>query len=290
MTATVAELLDVLSLDRIEDDVFSGRSPKTSLQRVFGGQVLGQALMAAGTTVTPQRYVNSLHAYFLRLGDPAVPIAYIVERVREGRSFSTRRVIARQHGRPIFHMSASFQISEPGLEHQDPAPQVPDPDELATLAQFKSRGDAAWPVDPDEWAAIDVRRVEETAAPGSPDGSGVGRLRVWLRAAERLPDDPLLHAAVLAYASDLTLLAAALVPHSVQIGNPRLFSASLDHAMWFHRPFRADEWLLHDEHSPSAGNARGLGQGRVFSRDGRLIATTVQEGLMRVSDFAATPH
>jgi acyl-CoA thioesterase-2 len=183
-------------------------------------------------------------------------------------------------------MSASFQISEPGLEHQDPAPRVPDPDELESLAQYKARGNAGWSIDPDEWAAIDVRRVEETAEAGSPDCCEVGRLRVWLKAAEPLPDDPLLHAAVLAYASDLTLLAAALVPHPVQIGDPQLFSASLDHAMWFHRPFRADEWLLHDEHSPSAGNARGLGQGRVFSRDGRLVATTVQEGLMRVGDPA----
>jgi acyl-CoA thioesterase-2 len=285
MTATVAELLEVLTLDRIEDDLFRGCSPRTSLQRVFGGQVLGQALMAAGATVTPARHVNSLHAYFLRLGDPEVPIAYLVERVREGRSFSTRRVEARQHGRAIFHMSASFQILEPGLEHQDSAPQVPGPDDPANSAHFQARGDAARSLDPDEWAAIDVRRV----APTEPDGAAHGDLRVWLRAAGRLPDDPLLHAAVLAYASDLTLLATALVPHPLRIGSPQLFSASLDHAMWFHRPFRADEWLLHDEHSPSASNARGIGLGRVFSLDGRLVATTVQEGLMRLVDPDGAP-
>lgn len=288
MTATVAELLDILLLDQIEDDVFRGRSPRTSLQRVFGGQVLGQALMAAGRTVTPLRSVHSLHAYFLRLGDPQVPIAYLVDRVREGRSFSTRSVLARQHGRAIFHMSVSFQVTEPGLEHQDPPPQVPGPEGLRTLAQYRARDDAAWPVDPDEWAAIDVRVVEDGAGQEPPECCRLGRMQVWLRAADELPDDPLLHAAVLAYASDLTLLAAALVPHSVNLGNPRLFSASLDHAMWFHRPFRADEWLLHDEHSPSAGNARGLGQGRVFSQDGRLVATTVQEGLMRVNDLPRT--
>ncbi|HET8970923.1 MAG TPA: acyl-CoA thioesterase domain-containing protein, partial [Candidatus Nanopelagicales bacterium] len=184
MPATLHDLLTILDLDRIDDNVFRGRSPRTSLQRVFGGQVLAQALMACGATVTPERHVHSLHAYFVRGGDTAVPIAYLVEPVREGRSFSTRRVVAHQHGRPIFQMSASFQITEPGLEHQDPAPEVIDPELLPTLVERAETSEQAWPSNPLEWAAIDVRPVD----PARPD-------QVWLRAAGQMPDDPLLHAA-----------------------------------------------------------------------------------------------
>ena len=285
MPATLEGLLEVLTLDRIDDNVFRGRSPETSLQRVFGGQVLAQALIAAGSTVTRERTVHSLHAYFLRLGDPIVPIAYLVEPVREGRSFSTRRVVAHQHGRPIFQMSASFQISEPGLDHQAPAPEVPRPDALPTVEERIARGDDNWPSDPLEWAAIDVRPVQ---GPTCGTADVTERVQVWLRAAGTMPDEPLLHAAVLAYASDLTLLAAAIVPHGVGLHDPRVFAASLDHAMWFHRSFRADEWLLHDASSPSASNARGTGQGKVFDLAGRLVATTVQEGLMRVTDFGSS--
>lgn len=282
MAATVEELLDVLTLEQVEDDIFRGRSPRTSLQRVFGGQVLGQALMAAGRSVPDGRTVHSLHGYFLRLGDPAVPIAYVVERVRDGGSFTTRRVVARQHGRAIFQVSASFQVVEPGLDHQDPAPEVPGPEELLSLVELAGAGRPAYP-EPQEWAAIDVRPIDRVsaAAPG---------LQVWLRAAAPLPDDPLLHAAVLAYASDMTLLAVAAVPHDVTLRDPRLFTASIDHAMWFHRPFRADQFLLHDEVSPSASGGRGTGYGRVFDLQGRLVATAVQEGLMRLRDRSLVPE
>jgi acyl-CoA thioesterase-2 len=285
MSDPFARLLDVLTLEQIEDDIFRGTSPDTSVQRVFGGQVLGQALMAAGRSVPTERHVHSLHAYFVRPGDASVPIAYVVERVREGGSFSTRRVVARQHGWPIFQMSASFQVTEPGFEHQDPAPDVPGPEDVPTLADRAAQGDTAWSSDPLEWAAIEVRPLDQTTLPGLRPHVQP-RLQVWLRVAGRLADDPLLHAAVLAYASDLTLLAVASAPHRIRFGDAGVMVASIDHAMWFHRPFRADEWLLHDEISPSASNARGTGSGRIFDLAGRLVATTVQEGLMRPVDPA----
>ena len=279
MAATVAELLRVLDLERIEDDIFRGVSPATRRQRVFGGQVLGQALVAAARTVGPDRRVHSLHAYFVRPGDPAVPIAYVVERVREGRAFSTRRVVARQHGRPIFQMSASFQVAETGVDHQVSMPPAPAPDTVPTLSQRFADDPHVWPAGPQEWAAIDVRLVDPpTGVPVPPDEAG---LRVWLRADGSLPDDPALHAAVLAFASDLSLLTVASVPHGLRTDAPGLMLASIDHAMWFHRDFRADDWLLHVETSPSASGARGMGQGRIYTADGRLVATTVQEGLVR---------
>ena len=284
MPQSLDELVALLDLEVIEDGLFRGRQPETQLQRVFGGQVAGQALVAAVRTVEPDREVHSLHAYFLRPGDTAVPIVYDVERTRDGRSFSTRRVVARQHGKPIFYLSASFQVPEEGLEHQDPMPAASPPDECPALgdvmARLSGRNRDAWDR---EWSALDVRYAGDSREGGrllDPDHPAIAR--VWLRAAGRLSDEPWLHAAVLAYSSDLTLLAASLVPHDLHIGDPRLQPASLDHAMWFHRPFRADEWLLYDQVSPSASGGRGLATGRLFTADGRLAASVVQEGLVRL--------
>jgi acyl-CoA thioesterase-2 len=290
MPQSLDELVALLDLEVLELNLFRGTAPATQLQRTFGGQVAGQALMAAGRTVEApdaapapppgRRDLHSLHAYFLHPGDPTTPIVYQVERVRDGRSFSTRRVIAIQHGRPIFALSASFQVPEPGLEHADTAPDVPPPDEVPTMEQrlaVAGRPLSEW----QEWDALDVRHV----GPGlfgpsviGPDGRP--RSRVWLRADGTLPDDPLLHACVLTYASDLTLLRASLLGHDV--GRDDLQMASLDHAMWFHGPARADEWLIYDQVSPAASGGRGLAVGKMFTAGGRLVATVVQEGLIRV--------
>ncbi len=285
MPQSTEELLALLDLETIEDGLYRGRQPDTALQRVFGGQVASQALVAAARTVEPDRPVHSLHAYFLRPGDTAVPIVYDVERTRDGRAFSTRRVVARQHGRSIFYMSASFQLPEDGLEHQDPMPQVASPDECPelgdVLAALSGRPREDWDR---EWAALDVRYAGDS---GPLDAHREPVSRVWLKSSSALhgehqSPDPVLHAAVLTYASDLTLLSAAVMPHGTYIGDPRLEPASLDHAMWFHRPFRADEWLLYDQVSPSASGGRGLATGRLFTADGRLVASAVQEGLVRL--------
>ncbi|RJK98131.1 acyl-CoA thioesterase [Vallicoccus soli] len=274
MPRSVDALLEVLDLEDLEVDLFRGRSPETSLQRVFGGQVAAQALVAAGRTVVPERSVHSLHAYFLRLGDPGRPIVYDVDRIRDGRSFTTRRVVARQHGRPIFHMSASFQAAEEGLEHADPMPVVPRAEDLPDARAAMGPGTGPWVDWWRDWLPLDVRLV-------APVGEGdEGRTRVWLRPLGALPDDPLLHVCVLAYASDLTLLTSTLAMHP-GVPRPQVQLASLDHAMWFHRPVRADGWLLFDQRSPSASGGRGLGTGRVFTADGTLVANVVQEGLVR---------
>ena len=272
--ATFESLMDLLELERIEDDLFRGASPDTDVQRVFGGQVLGQALSAATATVEPDRSVHSLHGYFLLPGDPAAPIVYEVDRSRTGRSFSTRRVVARQHGRNIFVMSASYQIPEPGLDHADPRPDAPDPDSLPAIpvSPADDGEDALWNILYRRWTAFDIRRVPET---------GPERRQVWLRTSAPLPDDPHLHTAVLAYVSDLTLLSTTLIRHQL-LPHKEVQIASLDHAIWFHRPARADEWLLYDQASPSASGARGLATGRLFTREGTLVATVVQEGLLRV--------
>jgi acyl-CoA thioesterase II len=268
---SLESLLKLLDLEVIEVDLFRGPAPDTSLQRVFGGQVAAQALVAAGRTVESPRQVHSLHAYFLRPGDPSRPIVYEVDRTRDGRSFSTRRVAALQHGRPIFTMSASFQIPEEGLEHQVPMPEVPDPETL----------DRPPGPELERWRAIDLRFAgPDTWTVDDPDPVPPGQW-VWFRAAEPLPDDPLLHVCVLAYASDLTLLSSTLRRHGVSRRARNLQMASMDHAMWFHRPFRADEWLLYDQFSPSASGARGLASGRIFASDGRLVASVMQEGLIR---------
>lgn len=279
MSRDLASLLRLLDLDPLGADgpveAFAGHQPETSWQRVFGGQVAAQALVAAGRTAPAERSVHSLHAYFLRPGDPSVPITYAVERLRDGRSFSTRRVLASQGDRTIFTMSASFQVLEPGLEHQEPMPPAGDPEAMPT-AQERAATDPFLPPWWREFAAFDLRTPADL-----PSGAG---WQVWVRAAERLPDDPLLHAGVLAYVSDLTLLGAALIPHRTEKGPPRVAMASLDHAMWFHRPARADGWLLYDQSSPSASGARGLAAGRLFTADGALVATVLQEGLVRPLD------
>ncbi len=286
----VDQLVELLNLERLEVNIFRGRSPEVSPQRVFGGQVAGQALVAAGRTVPSGRSVHSLHAYFVRPGDPRVPIIYHADRVRDGHSFSVRRVVAVQGGEPIFFMSASFHRVESGLDHYGDMPaNVPAPETLTTLLDRVNPvierlgvwGKIARP--------IDVRYVGESG--WSMERPAEAHQRVWMRADGTLPDDPLLHACVLTYASDLTLLDTVLAAHGQVWGPGGFGGASLDHAIWFHRPFRADEWSLFDCESPSASGARGLATGRFFSADGRHIATAVQEGLLRrVPDRAAAPH
>jgi acyl-CoA thioesterase-2 len=282
--SSIDELLTLLDLEPIDDCLFRGRQPETSLQRVFGGQVASQALVAAARTTDADRVVHSLHAYFLRPGDTRVPIVYDVERTRDGRAFSTRRVVARQHGRSIFYMSASFHRAEDGLDHQDPMPAVAAPEDCPELgdllAGLTGRPRDEWDR---EWAALDVRYAGDSREGGAlQDDAHPALARVWLKASGPIGPDPVLHAAVLAYASDLTLLSVTVVPHGTYIGDPRLEPASLDHAMWFHRPLRADEWLLYDQVSPSASGGRGFATGRLFTVDGRLVATAVQEGLIRL--------
>jgi acyl-CoA thioesterase-2 len=282
MPGSIAELLELFDLETIEAGLYRARPPVTLMQRLFGGQVLGQSLLAATRTVPPERAVHSLHAYFLVGGDPDVPIVYDVENLRDGRSFSARRVAARQHGRHIFYLTASFQVAETGPEHQDRAPQVPPPDECPSLADSMAttRDAAAAAVLAAEFAALDVRYAGSSAPGGMlRDPAHPALARIWMRAADRLPDEVTLHRCVLAYMSDLTLLHASLVPHPVDIDTTQ--RASIDHAMWFHRPFRADEWLLYDQVSPSAQDARGLSLGRIFDMTGALVATAAQEGLIR---------
>jgi len=272
-------LVGLLDLETLEVNLFRGISPPHSLPRVFGGQVAAQALVAAGRTVPEDREVHSLHAYFIRPGDPAVPIVYNTERVRDGRSFTTRRVLAIQHGEPIFALSASFQAQQDGLEHSVPGPVgVPAPDTLPDLAALTASGAAGWLGQGPR--PLDIRFV---TAPIWSDGCTTATdepLHVWMRADGTLPDDRLLHVCMLTYVSDLTLLGSVLARHDRPAAPVQL--ASLDHAMWFHRPFRADEWLLYTCFSPSAGGSRGLATGRFTTADGTLVATTVQEGLVRV--------
>lgn len=275
-------LVQLLDLEQIEQDIFRGTSTRTRWQRVFGGQVAGQALVAAGRTVDPERRVHSLHSYFVRPGDPSVPIVYEVDRVRDGRSFSTRRVIAVQNGETIFSLSASFQMEQDGLDHQTAMPEVPAPETLPGLVN--RYGDDA------EAAAsyrampkpIDLRYVDDPPWLQRAKGPREGYSRVWMRADGVLPDDPLLHVCVLTYASDMTLLDSVLARHAIAPGLDDLAMASLDHAMWFERPFRADEWLLYSTRTPSASGGRGLATGRFFTADGRLVCSVVQEGMIRV--------
>jgi acyl-CoA thioesterase II len=285
VTAALDDLIDLLDLEPIEVNIFRGRSPDEQRQRVFGGQVAGQALVAAGRTVDPARHVHSLHAYFLRPGDPTVPILYDVDRIRDGKSFTTRRVVAIQHGRAIFNLSASFHIPEKGLEHQLPFPDdVASPDSLPTFHErmkpfAEKMGD--WYSRP---RPIDQRYTSDPPRVSKEKGRPPSQ-RVWMRADGKLPDDPLLHACVVAYASDMSLLDSVYLPHAMSWDSPNVMGASLDHAMWFHRPFRADEWFLYDQFSPSASDARGLAQGSIFQEDGRLVVSVVQEGLVRVTDL-----
>jgi len=275
-------LVALLDLERIEENIFRGVSPAESPVRVFGGQVAGQALVAAGRTVPRERRVHSLHAYFIRPGDSSIPIVYEVDRIRDGRSFTTRRVVAVQRGKAIFSLSASFQLDQPGVEHADAMPDVPAPDGLPTYGQVtnaerdKIGGLAVVP------RPIDLRYVTEPPWLSRDKGPREARNQVWMRADGKLPDDDLLHVCVLTYASDMTLLDAPLARHGVYWGLDQVVGASLDHALWFHRPFRADEWFLYDCASPTASGSRGLATGRFFAQDGTLIATVVQEGLLHI--------
>lgn len=276
--AVLDDLVTLLDLEQLEVNLFRGVSPPQSPTRVFGGQVAGQALVAAGRTVPEDREVHSLHAYFIRPGDPTVPIVYEAERVRDGRSFTTRRVLAIQHGEAIFSLSASFQLPQDGLEHTAPAPvDVPDPLTLPDLGERVLAGGGV------SWMGqiprpLDIRFVDEPVWSDARTDASEQPVRVWMRADGTLGDDKLLHVCLLTYASDLHLLGSVLARHDKQ----EVQMASLDHAMWFHRPFRADEWLLYTCYSPTASGSRGLATGRFTTADGALVATTVQEGLVRV--------
>ena len=283
MSDQLDQLLDLLDLEQIEVNIFRGRSPDETVQRVFGGQVAGQALVAAGRTVSPDRPVHSLHAYFIRPGDPAVPLIYTVERVRDGRSFTTRRVSAVQHGKTIFILSASFHRPEEGYEHADPMPPAPAPETIRPSAErlAEALGLEDMPCHLRD-SPIDVRTVGPISIEAERDPSLRTRERlVWLRVNGELPDNPLLHVCLMTYASDIALLDTVLVRHATSWYSGRTSGASLDHAMWFHRPFRADQWLLYKQETPSAHGARGLARGEVFTADGDLVVSVVQEGLVR---------
>jgi acyl-CoA thioesterase-2 len=282
MTSAVDDLLTILDLEPLEVNLFRGRSPNVGWQRVFGGQVIGQALVAATRTVQT-RQPHSLHAYFLLAGDPKVPIIYEVDRIRDGKSFTTRRVLAIQHGQAIFSMSVSFHAREEGFEHQINMPDVPSPDQLPDERAIKA---SVMPLMPDPVRAyyererpIELKPVEferyTTRDPRDP------KFHVWIRATSPLPDDPAIHQCVLAYASDMTLLDTALIPHGRTVFESSIQGASLDHALWFHRPFRADEWLLYAQDTPSAYGARGFSRGTIYNQRGELIASVAQEGLIR---------
>jgi acyl-CoA thioesterase-2 len=282
MGTPLDDLVDMLDLERLEVNLFRGVSLEEGRTRVFGGQVLAQALVAAGRTVDAEIPVHSLHAYFLRPGDPETPIVFDVDRIRDGRSFTTRRVVAIQHGRAIFNMATSFHVLETGPEHSDPMPDVPAPEDIAPTprpqwrrSEQLDRSAAEWQkeqpiemrfVGTPSWARTEPRAADQD---------------LWLRAVGTLPDDPMLHAAIVAYASDFMLLSTATLPHAPSWGEGTFMTASLDHVMWFHRPCRADEWLLYHCHSPAAAHARGLSIGGIFRRDGQQCITIAQEGLLR---------
>ena len=282
MSQALDQLLTILDLEALEENLFRGLSPQAGWQRVFGGQVIGQALVAACRTVEG-RAAHSLHAYFLRAGDPTVPIIYDVDRIRDGKSFSTRRVVAIQHGQAIFSMAASFHKDEPGLHHQMKMPEVPPPEALPSEAELKEKlidrlpepVKAYWQRErPIEIRPVDLSRYL------SPE-SRAATQQVWIKATGKLSDDLSLHQCVLAYASDFTLLDTALIAHGRFVFDPSLMLASLDHAIWFHRRFRADDWLLYAQDSPSSGAGRAFCRGSLFTRDGELVASTAQEGLVR---------
>jgi acyl-CoA thioesterase-2 len=273
--ATLTELIDLLDLEKLDEGLFRGRQlENTGFIRVFGGQVAAQALVAAQRTVPDERHVHSLHSYFLLGGDLSIPIIYDVENVRDGGSFTTRRVAARQHGEIIYYLTASFQKVEDGFDHQDEIPDVAPPDQCTPLPEVIRTVNpeaADWWIK--EWSAIDARLV--------PTGDDLATQRLWFRFAGTLPDDRPLRNAVLTYFSDLTLLGPTLIPHGRVVSSPDVQVASLDHTIWFHRPADANGWFLYDQHSPSASRARGLAIGRVFSEDGAMVATIAQEGLIR---------
>ena len=283
----VSELIELLSLERLEDDLFRGQSRDIGTKYVFGGQVLGQALSAAQATVeggAGERRAHSLHAYFLRAGNIEAPIVYEVDRTRDGGSFSVRRVTAIQHGRVIFFCAASFQAAEEGAEHQLSMPEVPQPEDIGPASPVPAEVMATLPPKVQRWLSrrgpFEFRHVyprDELNPPKRPPFQ-----QVWFRLSEPVGDSPELHRALLAYASDFQLLGTATYPHGISYYQPNVQMASLDHALWFHRPFRADDWLLYSIDSPSASGSRGLARGQIFDRQGRLVASTAQEGLIRV--------
>jgi len=288
----VASLLELLELEPLEHNIYRGQNRDLGTGRVFGGQVFAQALVAARRTVDDGREAHSVHGYFLREGDLTAPIVYFVDRPRDGRSFTSRRVTAIQHGEAIFHLSASFHVVEPGIDHQWPMPEVPDPETLTPeLDLIRANAHlipepirAIWTQD----RPIDLRLISprNPFVPGEAAGPVEAHRAVWFRVVERIPDPTIVHQAVLAYASDYGFLTTALLPHGLTMRDRRVQIASLDHTLWMHRPFRADEWLLYVSDSPSAHGARGFVRGQVFARDGQLIASVAQEGLIRVRDRA----
>ena len=285
MTSPVSELIELLSLERLEDNLFRGQSRDIGTKYVFGGQVLGQALSAAQATLEISRAAHSLHAYFLRAGDIEHPIVYHVDRTRDGGSFSVRRVTAIQHGKVIFFCAASFQEEEAGAEHQLSMPEVPRPEDIEAAPAIPPEKLARLPTKVRRWldrmGPFEFRHVyprDELNPPKRPPYQ-----QVWFRLAEKVGDAPELHRALLAYASDFHLLGTATFPHGISYYQPDVQMASLDHALWFHRDFRADEWMLYSIDSPSAQGARGLARGMVYDRGGRLVASTAQEGLIRVT-------
>jgi acyl-CoA thioesterase-2 len=283
MSTAVQAMLDVLNIEQLEVNLFRGRSPQDRWQRVFGGQVIGQALVAATRTVEG-RPPHSLHAYFLIGGDPKVPIIYEVDRIRDGKSFTTRRVVAIQHGQAIFTLMVSFHNDEDGLTHQAPMPDVPPPEKLASEAEVKAKFLSTMPEAVQRYykseRPIELRPVEYKRYLGQK--SETGNFNVWIRATGKLPDDPAIHQCVLAYASDMSLLDTALVRHGRTLFEKEFMGASLDHALWFHRPFRADDWLLYAQESPNMIGSRGFARGLIFRRDGALVASVAQEGLVRL--------
>ena len=288
MTYTATDLLRLLELEPIEENLFRGTSRDLGTGRIFGGQVLAQALVAAQRTVEGDRPAHSLHGYFILPGDLAVPVVYFVDRARDGRSFTTRGVTATQHGKAIFTMAASFHRPEEGPSHEAPMPDAPPPESLRP--ELDLIRDQAAHLPPQlrsvltQDRPLDVRPTDGRS-PFAPRGTEPRR-SVWIRAIGHVGDDLLSHQAILAYASDYGLLTAALLPHRLSLSDPRLMIASLDHAIWFHRPFRVDEWLLYTIDSPVSGGARAFTRGEFFTRDGTLVASTAQEGLMRVLDSA----
>ena len=277
----IEEVMDLLDLEKIEENIFRGQSPEDRMQRVFGGQVLGQALVAASRTVEG-RVCHSFHAYFLRAGDPKIPILYEVDRARDGASFTSRRVIAIQHGKQIFNMSASFQVPEKGLEHQFDMPRVPPPEQLMDEHEARKKWMENAPEEAKAWMSkprpIEMRPVilddwmnRKAREPFD---------NVWIRATGPVTDNVIVQQSIMAYASDMSLLDTALLPHGRSWQSP-IQMASLDHAMWFHHPFKMDDWLLYAQDSPSASGARGFNRGALYTRDGKLVASVVQEGLMR---------
>jgi acyl-CoA thioesterase-2 len=285
MPRTAADLVALLDLEKIEEDIFRGASPANGWKRTFGGQVIAQALSAATRTVDPARAAHSLHGYFILPGDPEAPIVYEVDRIRDGGSFTTRRVVAVQHGKAIFSLSASFHMAEEGFDHFIPAPDAPEPEGLIDAGDLlRAAGMRPEQVERfiDRVSPVEFRPVDPSRhAPLKEGEVREPKQALWIRINGALPDDPIVHRAALAFLSDMTLLGTAVVAHGRNLGEPDIQAASLDHALWLHRPFRADEWLLYVQDSPSANGARGFNRGLLYSRDRTLVASVAQEGLIR---------